>query len=534
MMNRIILISTRLFLIICCFWETAFSSVVISTNVGSIAGLRKEVNIDGQRRTLTEFLGVPYGEDTSGQNRFKRPIPKAHFKTTFNAFTLSPPCMQYANILSNCTTNMTEDCLMLNIYVPHDLGKGVPSSLMAVMIWIHGGAYVSGAAREYNGEVLSSIGEVIIVTINYRLAEFGFLNVGDSRASGNQALWDQHLAIRWVKNNIRAFGGDPHEITIFGESAGSVSVTYQSLFAGNKGLFKKVIAESGSALSYWAFDPNPNPSCLFKFAGCDMIDLDPVECLRRKSTNDLYQILIALQQTPFQICSNRLPSIDHDFVVEKPLDIAFGTSQVSYEAKQFFRSLDIMTGVNDGEGALYIVTLWLRSLRQVSMDNLTVTLSDFENTVVPAVLNVATDRPSNESFNAVKEAILYEYVDWGKPDDNESMRNRLMKLSGDLSFFVATTQILQAHTASSIGDSYQYFFTAEPPLRLLPTPSWFHGANHVDELEYVFGGPFQRLNTFNEFTSRNGLITESDRRLALGMMTAWSNFAKSRSVNAEF
>ena len=521
--------SVFLHLIITCVpFVCSLSPVTVSTRVGAIAGLRKELDIAGQRKVLTEFLGIPYGEDTSGQNRFKRPIPKATFNTTYNAFELPPPCMQFPNILSNCTTNMTEDCLMLNIYVPRDIGSMASPGLLPVMIWIHGGAYVSGAAREYNGEVLSFIGDVIVVTINYRLLEYGFLNVGDSRASGNQGLWDQHLAIKWVKNNIAAFQGDSDEITIFGESAGSVSVTYQSLYAGNKGLFKRVIAESGSALAYWALDTTSKPSYLYKLSGCDNGSSDPVECLRRLSTQDFYQILLRSANVPG--CCSRLPTVDHDFVIEKPSNIVFGKNSVSFQARQFFRSLDILTGVNNGEGALYIVTLWMNLLRQTDMNNLTVTQSAFKNSIAPGVLSFAMEPPANESRPALAEALTFEYVYWSDPNNNDKMRERLVHLSSDLSFFVATVQLLEAHSSAPLGRSYLYEFVAEPPIRLLPTPVWFRGANHVDEIEYVFGGPFQKINTFHIPTSRNGVVTQADKTLALGMMTAWSNFAKSRLV----
>ena len=495
--------------------------------MGSIAGSRRLLTINGHDKVMTEFFGIPYGEDTSGQNRFKKPIPKAYFKTTFNAFTQPPPCMQFANYLSNQTVNMTEDCLMLNIYVPRDLQSAASPDLLPVMIWIHGGAYVSGAAREYPGDVMSHVGDVIVVPINYRLAEYGFLNVGDTRSSGNMALWDQHLAIRWVKNNIRGFRGNPDEITIFGESAGSVSVTYHSLYAGNKGLFKRVIAQSGSALGYWAFDAKPDPSCLFERAGCNKGPLDPVDCLRRMSTNDFHSLLLSLQTPTFAACRNQLPSIDNDFVVEKPSDIALGTNNVSLAAREFFRSLDILTGVNNGEGALYILTIWLRALRQNNMNNFTVTVADFENVIAPGVMSLAMERPSNESWDAVRKAIVFEYIDWKQPNDNAVLRDRLIKLSSDVSFYVATSQLLQAHTLAPKGRSYQYYFTVEPPMRVLPTPSWFHGANHIDEIEYTLGGPFQPLETFYIPTPRHGVVTDMDRELSLGMMKAWSNFAKS-------
>ena len=198
----------------------------------------KTIGIDGQQKVLTEFLGIPYAQDTSGKNRFARPDPKAPFNETFKAYAISPPFMQ-ENILNAFTTNITEDCLMLNVYVPFNLSGRTDSKLIPVMIFIHGGAFVSEAASLYNGEALSAVGEVIVVSINYGLAEFRFLNVGNSHAGGNQGLWDQQLAIKWFKANILAFIGNPDEI--FGESAGASSIILQTLYAGNKGLFKRAI-----------------------------------------------------------------------------------------------------------------------------------------------------------------------------------------------------------------------------------------------------------------------------------------------------
>ena len=119
--------------------------IVVTTNVGKIAGKQKEKEILGKRVNVTEFFGIPYAEDTSGQNRFRRPIPKAPFNQTFHAFTISPPCMQLSTLVAD-NKDMTEDCLMLNIFVPRSFHDNKAEKL-PVMVWIHGGAFVSGSAR---------------------------------------------------------------------------------------------------------------------------------------------------------------------------------------------------------------------------------------------------------------------------------------------------------------------------------------------------------------------------------------------------
>ena len=174
--------------------------------------------------------------------------------------------------------------------------------------------------------------------INYRLAEFGFLNVGDSRAKENQGLWDQHLAFKWIKSNIQAFLGDPDNITIFGQSAGAESVSFHSLFAGNRGLFNRVIAESGSAFAYLATHAISDASFLYRAAGCDNGPQDPIDCLRQLSSVDFIKVLVKLEISGTGCCS-KAPTADGEFIVEKPVDIAFGNHSISTEARDFFSQL---------------------------------------------------------------------------------------------------------------------------------------------------------------------------------------------------
>ncbi|XP_008304984.1 bile salt-activated lipase-like, partial [Stegastes partitus] len=149
----------------------------------------------------------------------------------------------------------------LNIWVPQ--GSSVSTDL-PVMVWIYGGAFTSGSsmgyvmdANIYNGQKIAEKGNVIVVTVGYRVGTLGFLSTGDSGLPGNYGLWDQQAAITWVHRNIRSFGGDPDNITIFGESAGGASVSLQTLTPHNKGLIKRAISQSGVALCSWAVNRNP-------------------------------------------------------------------------------------------------------------------------------------------------------------------------------------------------------------------------------------------------------------------------------------
>jgi bile salt-stimulated lipase len=171
----------------------------------------------------------------------------------FEAINENIECQQAIKIESQYTIG-TEDCLILNVYTP--LNK--PNRLLPVMIFIHGGGFFQRSASPaiYGPEYLIKK-DVILVTINYRLNVQGFLCLGIKEAPGNAGLKDQVAALKWVQRNVRAFGGDPDNVTLFGESAGGSSVSYHVLSPMSKGLFHKAIIQSGSSLCSWSTQYNP-------------------------------------------------------------------------------------------------------------------------------------------------------------------------------------------------------------------------------------------------------------------------------------
>ncbi len=166
--------------------------------------------------TYRSFLGIPYAAPPVGNLRFKPPQPHAAWSGTLDATKPGSSCPQVATPFGKASVN--EDCLFLNVYTPNPVKTNLP-----VMIWIHGGAFVSGEGSDYDpGATLVAQGNTIVVTINYRLGAFGFLALPSLSAedptgsSGNYGLQDQQFAFKWVKSNIQAFGGNPNLITIFG------------------------------------------------------------------------------------------------------------------------------------------------------------------------------------------------------------------------------------------------------------------------------------------------------------------------------
>src|SRR5271154_6227059 len=212
------------------------SGPVAGTANGAVRGLASGA--------VDEFLGIPYAAPPVGPLRWRPPQPAARWSGVRGATQFAPHCPQLASPFGVASTS--EDCLFLNVFTPSHQPPGAGSP---VMVWIHGGALVTGESNDYDPTKLVEDG-VTVVTINYRLGALGFLAhpaLADANGqSGDYGLEDQQAALRWVQRNIASFGGNPHNVTIFGESAGGLSTLSQVASPQAKGLFEKAIVESGS------------------------------------------------------------------------------------------------------------------------------------------------------------------------------------------------------------------------------------------------------------------------------------------------
>ncbi|CAG9824761.1 unnamed protein product [Phaedon cochleariae] len=225
--------------------------LVTIPNKGTIRG-RKEYSL--RKISFYAYQEIPFAKPPLGELRFREPQPDEGWEGILDATKNTKVCYQQSrNMLrANLTLLENEDCLYLNVYTPK-----YPTSdqdLLPVMFYIYGGGFVSGAANfEFKGPHYFMEHDVIVVTANYRLGPFGFLATGDQVIPGNYGLKDQVMALKWVQDNIKYFGGDPEKVTIFGESAGGASVNFHYMSKKSEGLFRAGIAESGSILSPWAY-----------------------------------------------------------------------------------------------------------------------------------------------------------------------------------------------------------------------------------------------------------------------------------------
>lgn len=220
------------------------SETIVESNDGQVKGERIGA--------VYSWKGIPYAKPPLGQLRFRAPEPPEKWVGVRDATEFAPAAMQPSrdimSFLGDAPNKKNEDCLYLNIWSPKADDKRRP-----VMVWIHGGSFISGSGSSdiYDGTSFATQGDVVVVTLNYRLGIMGFLHLGEMNGkeyptSGNCGILDQVAALQWVHDNIEAFGGDPNNVTIFGESAGAMSVGVLLTLPSAKGLFNKAILQSGN------------------------------------------------------------------------------------------------------------------------------------------------------------------------------------------------------------------------------------------------------------------------------------------------
>lgn len=271
--------------------------LVVKTNYGRVRGLRENVN----GKQVDSFLGIPFAKPPVGDLRFKHPLPAEPWEGIFNATEKPNTCWQAPDTtypgfrgseMWNPNTKMSEDCLYLNVWVPHPRPRDA-----TVLVWIYGGGFYSGTSTldVYDARIFTAEENVIIASMQYRTGALGFMYMGHPDSPGNAGLFDQLLALKWIHENIHHFGGNPNRVTLFGESAGAASVTMHLLSPLSQDYFTRAITQSASATCEWAVLPRENMKDRAKtfadMTGCTSagqqaedsdIDLGSViECLRR-------------------------------------------------------------------------------------------------------------------------------------------------------------------------------------------------------------------------------------------------------------
>uniref|UniRef100_A0A674MMM1 Neuroligin 2b n=1 Tax=Takifugu rubripes TaxID=31033 RepID=A0A674MMM1_TAKRU len=506
---------------------------IVSTVYGKVRGIRRELNNE-ILAPVEQYLGVPYATAPIGERRFQPPEAPGSWQEIRNATQFASVCPQnvhgvlpeimlpvwFTDNLDAAATfvqNQSEDCLYLNIYVPteddiRDRRK------KPVMLFIHGGSFMEGSGNMFDGGVLAAYGNVIVVTMNYRLGVLGFLSTGDQSAKGNYGLLDQIQALRWLKENIGHFGGDPERITIFGSGAGAACVNLLILSHHSEGLFQRAIAQSGSALSSWAvnYQPVMYTKILAKKVGCSLGDMaELVECLRRKTFRELVDQDI--QPARYHIAFG--PVVDGDVVPDDPeiLMQQVWTLLCTVSKARFvgvsigeFLNYDMLLGVNQGEGLKFV---------DDSEGEDGISAASFDYTISNFVDNLYG---YPDAKDILRETIKFMYTDWADRDNSDMRRKTLLALFTDHQWVAPAVATAKLHAEFQ---SPVFFYTFHHHCQTEARPEWADAA-HGDEIPYVFGIPMMGAT---ELFPCN--FSKNDVMLSAVVMTYWTNFAKTGDPN---
>jgi len=435
---------------------------------------------------VSSFLGIPYAAPTGGKLRWKPPAPAVKWTGVRSATEFGARCMQgpvYPDMVFR-DVGGSEDCLSLNVWTP---ANGATAKL-PVMVWIYGGGFMAGATSEprQDGGMLAKQG-VVVVSMNYRLGIFGFFALpelaveSDKKAAGNYGLLDQVAALEWVHRNIASFGGDPANVTIFGESAGSFSASALMASPVAKGLFNKAIGESGAAFSDrpLLFEPlavRSQRDSQFAISSFGVQTLNELRAIPAQKMLDA-SLKAAVNGTP-----RFSPDID-GYLLPESVPVTFA------QGKQ--NDVPLLAGWNHDEASFEVI-----------------------HTPQPPTLDSLKATAAKEFGEKAREFLrLY-------PANNDAQARRSLEdFAGDRFIACSTWRWLEAQTTTGKQPAYRYRFDlALPHDPSAPDP----GAYHSAEIEYVFG----------TLDSKAGITWRpEDWALSDLMQKYWANFARTGNPN---
>ncbi|RXN20147.1 fatty acyl- hydrolase medium chain-like isoform X4 [Labeo rohita] len=400
---------------------------VLQTKSGALKG--EYIKAKGKDTVVHSYLGVPFAKPPVGPLRFSPPQPAEKWSGVRDATKQPFMCLQDKQLLEVLVANMSmsvevpdssEDCLYLNVYTPSKPGA---NDKLPVMVWIHGGGFSMASASVFDGHVLAAYQDVVVVLIQYRLGLLGFFSTGDEHAPGNYGLLDQVAALQWVQENIHSFGGDPGSVTIFGESAGGVSVSLH--YVGNV---------SGCEIS-----------CTKKI----------VDCVMQMSEDDILTLVKEHPVLRFGV------TVDGRFLPKPAAELL---------QSQQFNKVPLITGITDDECGFMLPNFmspegWTEGM---DMEQILPVLTMFN----PAFLD-----------QSVAELVLNEYL--GTSPDRINIRDGFREMLGDFLFNIPARTVANYHRNAG-APVYAYEFQHPPSVLQKKRPS-FAGSDHGDEVLFVFG-----------------------------------------------
>jgi para-nitrobenzyl esterase len=453
------------------------SRPVVVTTEGAVAGVHR----DG----VSVFLGIPYATPPIGNLRWQPPQPHAKWNGTWEATSFGGECVQNQPGLF-AHPSLTEDCLYLNVFAPDNFAT-TPNDHRGVLVWFPGGAMTAGESTDYDGSRLVKAGDAVVVTVNFRVGYLGFFAQSQLDAEGhmfgNYGTMDEQMALRWVQRNIAKFGGDPRHVTIFGQSGGATAVMVNLVSPLSKGLFQRIINESGTHIT-----ATPLPAAeqrgatIVAKAGCDKAP-DVPACMR------------AL--TPLQILDLGPPTpnyfvVDGKVVTQDPFE-SFRTGA--------FNHVPIMTGLVEDEQAFFMPEI-----------------------------------SGGPPVPSAKPLTAQGYADYIRTygDDNVAALTAAYPLSSFASPSLAEIALAEGNKAciarqfdrwwSQFVPVYAYQFDDETAPSYFPAVSYPTRAFHTSELEYIFP-------LFHGGQGRPHALNAVQTKLADQMALYWGTFARTGNPN---
>ncbi|EDV20441.1 uncharacterized protein TRIADDRAFT_32071 [Trichoplax adhaerens] len=467
-------------LVLILFVPNSSGQIIVRTDKGLIRG-NSEI-IDGT--TVHSYLGIPYVQPPIGPLRFMPPKAlTSAWSGVLNASRYKSSCPQRLSV------NLNEDCLHVNVFTT----RPVVTANMSVLVWIHGGGFISGSGSFWKMQTLAAKEGIVIVSMNYRLGALGFLtsgedNPGNDAIQPNLGILDQQMALRWVQDNIENFGGNKEAVTVAGFSAGSFSVGIHSIMPSSYDLYRYTIMQSGAMLDGFIYNSMAEARQAFlkfgKQAGCNGTTIAAVtQCVRSLSVAAILKASASLLLTNggfFGI------TVDGKLIAENP--------RKAWAAGRF-KKANLLIGTSAQDGYSLIPSYVNRPV--------------FVGLIKASLTGVYNDLGQDVTIN--------RYTNY-KENINSLTSNWLMlaELTTD-SLFLAPADFVAGHH-SAYSPTYTYVFSHRTNQSAYFKPK--NGATHGVELPYIFGYPVNKPFGFlSNFSS-----AEID--LSKDMMAMWGNFIR--------
>ncbi|ODM95533.1 Venom carboxylesterase-6 [Orchesella cincta] len=456
-------------------------------------------------KSFAAYQGIPFAQPPVGALRFKQPRKNLPWNGIRDAINKGPDCVQIDTMRQSESLGK-EDCLYLNLYTPQTSISTSKAGQLPVLLFLHGGSFLSGAGSLYGPRYLLDR-DVILVTTNYRLGAFGFLSTGDAASPGNNGLKDQVAALQWIRENIHAFGGDRNSVTIFGQSAGAGAVQHHIVSPLSRDLFHGGVSHSGSGGCWWAIDENA-PDLARRTAelfNCRReSSYDMVNCLRQIDAHQLVEAQRNL--TDWKVFPLVLygPVVEHNH----PGAFLYQLPEKTYKQNKAAR-VPWITGFTSYEMSWLLADFFRDPTSAPELNRNWNRLGEIFLTI----------RNATGSNSAIATRIRNFYL--GK-DTEISYRNRnaIAQMLGDRFFLQCGLDGMRSHSRYTGEEVYGYEFSFEGKYSVVNTfgqnsDDW--GVAHMDDLIYL-------LNSTDYYPTINS-VDDNELRMSNIMTGIWSNFA---------